>query len=535
MASRAADRPVVRDHSGDQATGFSKTNVASEPFTNITRENGIVFKAEDNVSVQCYVNALSVSGMNPAEIVSASRISNGRVAVYLKSREAVEEAVVYGLEYNDSFISITPLVKPTERLVLSNVYPELPNAVIARNLSSFCKPVSAIKPIPLGIKDKELSHVMSFRRQVHAIIETNVTIPDHMNIFHAGVNYRVFISNDSVKCFSCGENGHISKHCKKTTQAEPSTSDTNMADFNPLNPPPKFVHGKKSDPKHPSKQSRRDSLTDQNKPSTSDKPADTDAQQHSATEPDARFLTGTPLKQQETEKQSASTADKHNTTLSPAPSKQNTQHLKTSNNTTVPSIWGSPPAPSRETSPLFAEVVAKGHRKKSKPKEVVSNPLVQLKSPSPQRKLRKLSDTPQMERDESVSQTSTEENISQILDESQMSTESPPIHPSQLDSESDHESVSSVVSVFDQEGDGPGDLNLTKGPLQNEEVVTFLKCVKSRRKPLDVARKFTHDIPGLVKQLKPLRNSPLFTKNMQQRIRKLVRNLDPSDPIHLFP
>ncbi|XP_022108965.1 MAM and LDL-receptor class A domain-containing protein 2-like [Acanthaster planci] len=161
-----------------------------------------------------------------------------------------------------------------------------------------------------------------------------------------------------------------------------------MADFDPLNPPPKFVHGKKSDPKHPSKQSRRDSLTDQNKPSTPDKLADTDAQQQSATKPDARFLT---------------------------------------------------------------EVVAKGHRKKSKPKEVVSNPLGQLKSPSPQRKLRKLSDTPQMEREESVSQTSTEENFSQILDESQMSTESPQIHPSQRDSESDHESVSSVVSVFDQE------------------------------------------------------------------------------------
>ena len=55
------------------------------------------------------------------------------------------------------------------------------------------------------------------------------------------VNYRVFLSNVSVKCFNCGESGHISKNCKKKSSTEE----------NPLNSQPVFHHSK-SDPKPPS-------------------------------------------------------------------------------------------------------------------------------------------------------------------------------------------------------------------------------------------------------------------------------------------
>ena len=65
-----------------------------------------------------------------------------------------------------------------------------------------------------------------------------------------------------------------------------------------------------------------------------------------------------------------------------------------------------------------------------------------------------------------------------------------------------------------------------KGPLPDTELVKFLSSVKATKKTVQIAKKFTSNIPGLVKHLKPLCNSPLLNKNMQQRIQKLVSTLD---------
>ena len=67
---------------------------------------------------------------------------------------------------------------------------------------------------------------------------------------------------------------------------------------------------------------------------------------------------------------------------------------------------------------------------------------------------------------------------------------------------------------------------VTHGPLSQSVLLNFLSKVKGRKRPVQIARKYTSNIPGLVKQLKPLRNNPLLKRNMQQRIYKLVTTLD---------
>ena len=189
-------------------------------------------------------------------MISAFRISNGRIAIYLSSREAVIDAVQRGLEYDDSFLDLTPLVRPTTRLTLSNVYPGIPNLVLINNVSTFCKVVSQVRPIPVGLKNKELTHVMSFRRQVQVLLNPNITPSDHINLSFCNVNYRVFLSTESVRCFNCGEFGHISRSCKKHKHTDEHSDENSDTTSNSLNPPPVFVHNKKSDPKHPPKRSK---------------------------------------------------------------------------------------------------------------------------------------------------------------------------------------------------------------------------------------------------------------------------------------
>ena len=157
-----------------------------------TRNNGVSFNDADKVSVQTYIDAFTAR-IPPKEVISASRISNGRIAIYLSSREAVIDAVQQGLEYGDSFLELTPLVRPTTRLTLSNVYPEIPNSILVSNISSFCKVVSQIRPIPLGFKNKELTHIMSFRRQVQVLFNPNVTPPDHINFSYLSQEGSIFI------------------------------------------------------------------------------------------------------------------------------------------------------------------------------------------------------------------------------------------------------------------------------------------------------------------------------------------------------
>ena len=185
----------------------------SEPF-HVTRNNCVSFNADDKVSVQTYIDALPTH-IPPKEVISASRIFNGRIAIYLSSREAVIDVVQRGLEYGDPFLEVTPLVRPTTRLTLSNVYPEIPNSFLINNISAFCKVVSQVRPIPLGLKNKELTHVMSFRRQVQVLLNPNITPPDHINFSFCNINYRVFLSTESMRCFNCEEFGHISRSYKK--------------------------------------------------------------------------------------------------------------------------------------------------------------------------------------------------------------------------------------------------------------------------------------------------------------------------------
>ena len=72
----------------------------------------------------------------------------------------------------------------------------------------------------------------------------------------------------------------------------------------------------------------------------------------------------------------------------------------------------------------------------------------------------------------------------------------------------------------------PDCISNTKGPLSSKELLSFLASLKTRKKPVEVAKRFTANVSILVKQLKPLRTNPLINRGLQQRITKLIRTLD---------
>lgn len=169
-------------------------------------------------------------------VVSASRMNNA-VVLFLKSEDMAYELIVDGIVVDDEFISVLPLSSPARKVILSNVPPFIPDEVLAESLTRYGKLVSQIRKMTIATTSPLLKHVVSFRRSVYmALKEPEIDLT--LNVKVAGFNYAIFVTSKSMKCFGCGQMGHLLRTCpdkNKTNQsadsgvkAPASDSETNV-------------------------------------------------------------------------------------------------------------------------------------------------------------------------------------------------------------------------------------------------------------------------------------------------------------------
>ncbi len=178
----------------------------------LTRRHGIRVMPAERCSVEdCVLAVAAVIGHDC--ILSASRM-NSAIVMFLSNIDKVNKVVETGITVNDSLTPVMPLVQPAKRVVLSNVPPFIKDEVIERELSRHGKFVSKIRKISLGCKLPQLKHVVSFRRQVHMILnnqneELNLSMKFRIEDF----DYVIFATSESMKCFICGQEGHVIRTC----------------------------------------------------------------------------------------------------------------------------------------------------------------------------------------------------------------------------------------------------------------------------------------------------------------------------------
>lgn len=178
-------------------------------FERLSRRHGI--KVATKVSVeQCSLAVGDVVGHQ--NIVSASRM-NKVVVLFLSSVEKALEVVQTGIVIEELFVPVVPLSTPSKRITLSNVPPFIKDEVLIRELSRFGKIVSPIKKVNVGCKSPLLSHLVSFRRQVHMVLKDDGDFDVVFKFKVEDYDYTVFATSDSLKCFGCGEVGHIVRAC----------------------------------------------------------------------------------------------------------------------------------------------------------------------------------------------------------------------------------------------------------------------------------------------------------------------------------
>lgn len=115
---------------------------------------------------------------------------------------------------NDHFIKARRLVSPAKRIILSNVSPSLPHDIIVKEIQNLkFKIVSQMTFIGAVVANIEYKHILSFRRQVYIILEENDKLPESILISYKHNYFRIFLSTDEIRCFSCKKLGHVARQC----------------------------------------------------------------------------------------------------------------------------------------------------------------------------------------------------------------------------------------------------------------------------------------------------------------------------------
>jgi len=205
-----------------QVTSYAeKTKKRILPITTIENpsdEQGIIFNHAGEHTIRDYLLALSDLVGGPQNIIAASRVSGGKVIVFLKNKELVHEfqSKKGGFQLGALYFPTKKLKPPTTKLLLSNVSPTIPNNLLEDILVNTLKLklLSPITYLRVSPNDDIFGHIISWRHQVY--ISSNFDsskIPPTVEIVHNSRNYRLFLSADSLACFKCGNQGHKAEDC----------------------------------------------------------------------------------------------------------------------------------------------------------------------------------------------------------------------------------------------------------------------------------------------------------------------------------
>ncbi len=194
-------------------------------FNHPTEEQGIIFNHVEGVKIREYLLAIYQQVGGPKNIVAASRVSGGRVIIFLASKEIVEDFQIKygGFKFQNDFIKTRKLKTPSAKLIISNVSPTVPNAAIEDLLKNTLKlklasPISILRVNP---QDDLFSHVVSWRRQVYVHPTEDLSqLPNSVQLSYADRTYRIFTTLDDLTCFKCSSRGHKAEECPEIVDDE---------------------------------------------------------------------------------------------------------------------------------------------------------------------------------------------------------------------------------------------------------------------------------------------------------------------------
>ncbi|CAH0746948.1 unnamed protein product [Bemisia tabaci] len=182
------------------AQAVSTSSSSSSNTNNLTKEHAIIIPVIDQLTLLDYLRAVG-EFVPPKEIIYASRISNGRMCMYLSEIKWVDTVVAQNnIITKQGPLRVRRMINPTMRLTLSNANPLIRHSKIIDALTEFVIPCSQLQHVTAGVRDHDFSHVLSFRRQIFVQFEEGrPKLPDSILLQHGEEEVRIFINIDDPR------------------------------------------------------------------------------------------------------------------------------------------------------------------------------------------------------------------------------------------------------------------------------------------------------------------------------------------------
>ncbi|KAJ4429321.1 hypothetical protein ANN_26325 [Periplaneta americana] len=191
-----------------------------------SRDQAIIIESSDNITIKDYVLAVA-KFTDPSNIRFISRISNGRISIYLASKKNVEELTTkyQRIMINNESLQLRPFLTKYKRVILSNVCPVIPHSLIEESLLQFdVKPTSPIEYIKAGISTPGFSHILSFRHQMYVQPDDFEKLPESMLISPTELARRNSLYQKGLELPEINTNSHT----------QPELEFLNTEEFPPL-------------------------------------------------------------------------------------------------------------------------------------------------------------------------------------------------------------------------------------------------------------------------------------------------------------
>ncbi|KAM7249246.1 hypothetical protein ACFE04_019855 [Oxalis oulophora] len=209
-------------------------------FQHPSEEQGIIFDHIDGLKIRDYLLAVYKLVGGAQNIVAASRVSGGKVIVFLSTKEIAEKFQnEHGaFKIGEKIVTTRKLRAPSVKVILSNVSPVIPNTVIESTLTQLgLQPITPISILRFNPSDDIFSHVISWRRQFYLPANTDLSkIPPVISVTYDDRTYRIFLTKGDFVCFKCGKKGHKAENCAETSFIDEEVEDSMTHLQSPLQP-----------------------------------------------------------------------------------------------------------------------------------------------------------------------------------------------------------------------------------------------------------------------------------------------------------
>lgn len=219
------DNNLPQQNISTQKKTFAET-LNPNPFPK--KDQAIIFDIEnEEIQLKDYIIEIG-NIIKPENIIFVSKISKKRMCIFLSTKDLANKLIQDNaiLVVQGQNIKLRKLYNPDKRIILANVYPNIPHEIIIEALKEHnITPTSPISFLRAGLHIEGLTHILSFRRQMYVSPEDENKIPSSLLINFENANYRIFLSNDELTCFLCKKIGHTSNNCPKANELKPSETN----------------------------------------------------------------------------------------------------------------------------------------------------------------------------------------------------------------------------------------------------------------------------------------------------------------------